>query len=80
MSTVTAAQRDPSVELPSPDAPRDPSISPSPPKVKKKATTWVPPPPPPRLKKNPLKNKEKIPPKKLAYEMTDEQLQASVRK
>jgi hypothetical protein len=51
-----------------------------PPKVKKTAKAWVLPPPPPKAKKNPAKKKEKPPPPKLAYEMTNKELHAHVRK
>jgi hypothetical protein len=64
----------------SPPAPRDPSMNPPPPKVKKNAKAWVPPPPPPKAKKNPAKKKEKPPHPKLAYEMTQEELNKHVRK
>jgi hypothetical protein len=37
-------------------------------------------PPPPKAKKNPAKKKEKSPPPKLAYEMTDDELNGHVRK
>jgi hypothetical protein len=50
------------------------------PKVKKNTKAWVPPPPPPKAKKNPAKKKEKPQPPKLAYEMTNEELNAHVRK
>jgi hypothetical protein len=53
---------------------------PPPPKAKKNAKAWVPPPPPPKAKKNPAKKKEKPPPPKLAYEMTQEELNEHVRK
>jgi predicted ATP-dependent protease len=49
----------------SPPTPKDPSMSP---------------PPPPKVKKNPAKKKEKPPPPKLAYEMTEEELNEHVRK
>jgi hypothetical protein len=55
-------------------------MSPLPLKVKKTAKAWVPPPPPPKAKKNSAKKKEKPPPPKLAYEMTNEELHAHVRK
>jgi hypothetical protein len=73
-------QRDPSMDPPSLAAQRDPSMSPPPPKVKKIAKAWVLPPPPPKANKNPAKKKEKSPPPKLAYEMTNEELHAHVRK
>jgi hypothetical protein len=37
-------------------------------------------PPPPKAKKNPAKKEEKPPPPKLAYEMTQEELNEHVRK
>jgi hypothetical protein len=45
----------------------------------KNAKAWVPPPPTPKVKKNPAKKKEKPPPPKLAYEMTQEELNEHVR-
>jgi hypothetical protein len=77
------AQRDPNMDPQSPPTPRDPSMSPPPPpKTKKNTKTWVqpPPPPPPKVKNNPAKKKEKPPPPKLAYEMTQEELNEHVRK
>jgi flagellar biosynthesis GTPase FlhF len=68
------------MDPPSPAAQRDPSMSPPSPKVKKNAKAWVPPPPPPNVMKNPAKKKEKPPSLKLAYEMTNEELHAHVRK
>jgi hypothetical protein len=47
---------------------------------KQKTKAWVPSPPPSRLKRNPPKKKEKPPPPKLAYHMTQEELEESVRK
>jgi hypothetical protein len=65
----------------SPPTPRDPSMnSPPPPKAKKNAKAWVPPLPPPKAKKNPAKKKEKSPRPKLAYEITQEELNEHVRK
>jgi hypothetical protein len=53
---------------------------PPPPKAKKNAKACVPPLPPPKAKKNPGKKKEKPPPLKLAYEITQEELNEHVRK
>jgi hypothetical protein len=56
-------------------------MSPPPaPKVKKNAKAWVPPSPPPKAKKNPTKKKEKPLLSKLAYKITQEELNEHVRK
>jgi hypothetical protein len=55
-------------------------MSPPPPKMKKNAKAWVPPPPPLKAKKNPTKKKEKPSPPKLSYEMTNEELNAHMKK
>jgi hypothetical protein len=74
-------QRDPSMDPQSPPTPRDPSMSPPPPpKAKKNTKAWVPPPPTPKAKNNQAKKKKKPPPPKLAYEMTQEELNEHLRK
>jgi hypothetical protein len=55
-------------------------MSPPPPKVKKNAKAWVSPLPPPKAKKNTAKKKEKPPPLKFTYKMTNEELHTHVRK
>jgi hypothetical protein len=74
----SSPQRDPSMDLPSPAAQREPNMSPPRKNPPKKASPS--PLPPPKVKKNPAKKKEKHPPPKLAYEMTDEELNEHVRK
>ncbi|RLN07527.1 hypothetical protein C2845_PM11G18360 [Panicum miliaceum] len=75
-------QRDPSMDPPSRAAQRDQSMSPPPPPLRAKNNTeaWVPPPPPPRAKRPPAKKKEKPQPQKLAYDMSQEELDDHVGK